>query len=230
MAISKAELKNAFRESISNEFIAIPRDETKIDYEFSNRFEKKMSKLIQSEKKKLWPIYNTPYKRVALIVAILMCMFITACSVPVIREGIVNFFYEVFDTHNEYHFEGDLKKEITEEYYVSNVPDNFVKTAEYKDLTTVEYEYSRNEKETLLFSQCITETMGYFIDNEKCTHEQIATEEYNVDIYISPDYIGAIWVKDGYFFELTYFIGDNQETALTKEQIIEIIESVKVVE
>lgn len=44
--ISKDEFKKAFNESISAEFAAIPHNENSIEYTFSERFEKRMNRLL----------------------------------------------------------------------------------------------------------------------------------------------------------------------------------------
>ena len=51
MAITKAEFKQAFREVVSLEFSHIPTDENSIQYTFSEKFNKRMEKLIKSQKK-----------------------------------------------------------------------------------------------------------------------------------------------------------------------------------
>lgn len=101
MSMTKAELKNAFREAAAYEFRDIPHDESLIQYEFSAEFEKKMSKLINRQKKKTWHWVNTAPKRIALIAAVAIMLFTTACSVPEIREPVVKFFSEVYV--NMYH-------------------------------------------------------------------------------------------------------------------------------
>ena len=230
MAISRAEIKNAFRESISNEFIAIPRDETQIDYVFSNKFEKRMAKLVKSEKKKLWPMYNTAYKRVALIVAILMFMFITACSVPAVREGIVNFVTEIFSNHNEHSYSGDVTTIIETEYYASYIPDGFEETERWVNEGTIDINYENEKNGFLNFSQTITASTQTCIDNENATIEKYTIAGYEVTIYTWPSItIHAFWVQDRYDFEIVN-IADDDGNLLTIDEITKIIESVKAVE
>ena len=51
MSISREEFKAAFREVVSSEFAHIPTDESSIDFTFSEKFNKKMEKLIKSQRK-----------------------------------------------------------------------------------------------------------------------------------------------------------------------------------
>ena len=48
MSMNKEELFDIFREYASKEFKDIPKSDDEIDYEFSEEFEKKMTKLIES--------------------------------------------------------------------------------------------------------------------------------------------------------------------------------------
>ena len=50
MGMSKDDLKRAFREVVSSEFAKIPFDENDIDITFSEKFNKKMEKLIKSQR------------------------------------------------------------------------------------------------------------------------------------------------------------------------------------
>lgn len=128
MAMSKTDFKNAFREAVSSEFAHIPTDENSIDFTFSERFNKRMAKLIKSQKKVYYNFINTAYKRVAIICIVLLTMLTTACSVKAIREPIVNFFTEVYESFTRYFFEGDTVDVLTKEYSISKLPDGFTQT------------------------------------------------------------------------------------------------------
>lgn len=107
MAMSKTDFKNAFREVVSSEFAHIPTDESSIDFTFSERFNKRMEKLIRSQKKVYYNFVNTAYKRVAILCVILLTMLTTACSVKAIREPIVNFIKQVYESFTHYSYDGD---------------------------------------------------------------------------------------------------------------------------
>lgn len=233
MGMNKSDLKKAFRESVSNDFQSIPRDESQIDYEFSDSFEKKMSKLVRSEKKKSWNWFNTPYKRVALIVAILMMLFVTACSVPAIREGIINIIVNVFDNEYDVTFEGDTKDIIEQVYGLSHLPDGFQKTTEqYSEVTTyIVYQCEQNE-DKIIFAQSATSNDNLGVDNEYGKMEKRSVNGYEVywregewgekDDIIHE--ISAFWLQDGYLMTLTWGGTPDQET------MIKMIESVAPVE
>ena len=59
MAITVNELKNAFREVVSEEFSNIPTDENSVDFTFSEKFEIQMERLIRSQRRVFYSFVNT---------------------------------------------------------------------------------------------------------------------------------------------------------------------------
>lgn len=227
MGMNKSDLKGAFRESVSNDFQSVPRNESQVEYEFSDSFEKKMSKLVRSEKKKSWHWFNTPYKRVALIVAILMMLFVTACSVPAIREGVVNFIINTFDIGHKITFEGDLRNEIEQVYSLTYLPDGFTQSEEYKDdASRSKIYYGANKQDYIHFYQRITDSTEIRLDNEYGSMEKIVVNEFDVYLYTRSDsnFLLAQWIQDGYVMKLSWKGTVDQET------MIKMVESVAPVE
>ena len=79
--MTKAEFNEAFRKAMSDEFASVPKNEKEIDHVFSDRFEKRMKKLIKAEKSVGWHWVNTAGKRAAVIAAALVCIFFIAFGV-----------------------------------------------------------------------------------------------------------------------------------------------------
>ena len=137
MAISVDEFKDALRKVVSSEFANIPEDENSIDYVFSERFNKKMEKLLKAQKKVYWKFINTAAKRVAIIFLVFIALFTTACSIKEIREPVVRFIIETYEKFNQYFFEGDTTDEISYEYKIKNIPDGFAQTEKFKSENTI---------------------------------------------------------------------------------------------
>ena len=57
--MSREEFKAAFREVVSSEFAQIPTDEDSIDFTFSEKFIKRMDKLIRAQRKSYYKFINT---------------------------------------------------------------------------------------------------------------------------------------------------------------------------
>ncbi len=222
MSMTKAELKNAFREAASYEFRDIPRDNSQIQHEFSPEFEQKIEKLIRKEKKVLWHFVNTASKRVAVIVAVFMMLFTTACSVEAIREPIVRFLIEVYETFTEYRFEGDTAETITKEYRLSIVPDGFTQTDYVEEDAVIITTYENTLGDMIRFTQSITSDTSLKIDNENNDLEIVNISGREVHLYTQDNLITAVWIEDTYLFKVSCH-GDN----FTKQDVIDIVEMIK---
>lgn len=221
MSMTKAELKNAFREAASYEFREIPRDDSLIQHEFSPEFERKIAKLIQKEKEFFWHFVNTASKRVAVIAAVLVMLLTTACSVEAIREPIVRFLIEVYETFTEYTFEGEKSETITKEYQMSTVPEGFTQTDYFKEDAVIITTYENSDGDMIRFSQSITTDTNLFIDNESSVTKIIDVSGREVHLYIQDGLTSAIWLEDTYLFKV-FCHGDFSE-----QSVIDIIETIK---
>lgn len=220
MAMTKVELMNAFREAATYEFRDIPRDDSQISHNFSAAFEHKIAKLIQREKSFFWHFVNTASKRVAVIVLVLVMLFTTACSVKAIREPIVRFLSEVYETFTEYFFEGEKTNVITEKYQISAIPTGFSEESVFETDMVITVVYQNAQNNTIHFTQSITDGTTIFLDSEKGDRKTIAVSEYEVHLYSQNGVLFAMWVHDGYYFEVVCY-GDFSEN-----HMISLIQSV----
>lgn len=221
MAMSKTDFKNAFREVVSSEFAHIPTDENSIDFTFSERFNKRMAKLIRSQKKVYYNFVNTAYKRVAIICVVLLTMLTTACSVKAIREPIVNFFTEVYESFTRYFFEGDIADTITKEYCISELPDDFTQTDKISNDISITTTFENSSGDIIEFYQTITEETEHLLDAEHGNVVEHIIGNDTVHIIEANGTIQAIWVRDEYCLTLTTYGKINIDT------VKQIIESVK---
>lgn len=220
MSMTKAVLKNAFREAVSYEFRDIPHDDSKIQYEFSPEFERKIKKLIRKEKRPLWHFVNTAAKRAAVIAAVFIMLLTTACSVKAIREPTVRFLIEVYETFTEYSFEGDKSDTITKEYHLP-APEGFTQTDYLRDDAGITTTYENEHGDIIRFSQAVTDETNLFIDGEKAEIDIIEVSSRKVHIYSHDSISVAIWIEDSYLLKLVCH-GDFSE-----QSIIDMIEAIK---
>ncbi len=222
MAISKAEFKEAFRQVISSEFSHIPKNEDEIDFVFSERFNKRMAKLINSQKKAYYHLINTAAKRVAIIIVLILTMFTAAFSVKAIREPIIKFVKQIYETFVCYSYDGDTTEKIIKEYSLTQVPDGFNSTNITRDDYSVVIIYKNETEDTIVFSQLITESnSGLFFDNE---NGSVFVETINgLEVEFKEWYQNktAIWTNDGYVFSIDC-IGD-----ISFDEIKQMIISIK---
>ncbi len=211
--MTREELFNAFRQVASEEFAHIPNEED-IEYEFSERFNKKMDKLFKKiERNCTYPTVRIS-KRIITVIAAVLIIFAGLMSVSAIREPIVNFVLEFFEEHIDFGFSGDVSQEIENEYSFSEIPNGFdlvTKTSDY-DIVHSEYK-NKNTGDEIVFTQTITDGLSLSVDNEHgtITNESINNVEVCVYKHENGKYIQANWTSQTYSLTLIYY-GDIEKT------------------
>lgn len=220
--MTREELFNAFREVASEEFAHIPNEDD-IEYEFSERFNKKMDKLFKKiERNCTYPTIK-PSKRILTVIAAILIIFACLMSVSAIREPIVNFVLGFFEDHIDFGFSGDVSEEIEYEYSLSEIPEGFELTVNNNEGGTVYTEYTNIKTgDIIILTQSITDSGDISVDKEHGT----ITKEFidGMDVYIyeynSNNYINAIMIKENYSVMIVYY-GD-----IEKEEFIDLVKSI----
>ena len=227
MAMSKAELQKAFREAASFEFAEIPRDDMQIQYEFSAAFEAKMERLLKKEKKFTWRLVNTAAKRAAVAVAVCMVLILTACSVPAIREPIVEFIIETFDIDMDFIYDNKKPDILTKEYHLSFIPSGFSKVSEDRDEYYIRVDYEDENGNTLYLTQTTAATT-MSVDIEHTEYNVLDVEGREVHLHVTDDpdetIIVAVWIENSCFFKVC------THGTLDEQTVIEIVSNVKPIE
>lgn len=221
MAMSRSDFNNALREAVSSEFTDIPPDESSINYTFSERFIKKMDKLIRSQKKIYFNFINTVPKRVAIICLVVITLFTTACSVKAIREPIVNFITEVYESFTKYFFDGDTLDSVTKEFSIEALPEGFEQTDYTSNDLRITKTFENGDGDIIKLSQTITEDTEYNLDAEHGATEKIIISGKEVYIINTDEVTQAVWIEDTYMLRITYY------GTISIDELTTIIESVK---
>lgn len=201
MAITKDQFKNAFRTAISLDYVDIPENDDIINVSFSDEFIKKMQKLIISQKKSYWYFINTTAKKVAAVFLVSMILFSSMMSVRAIREPVVEFFKEVYDTFVSYFFEGDTIDEISktnsnETTSSINLPSGFVQIDVLENKNMISTIYANEHGDTIEFVSAITDEAKITFDTEHMQHHTIYITDVKVDVYEGDGIKHAIWIED----------------------------------
>lgn len=202
LSMSREEFKAAFREVVSSEFAHIPTDESSIDFTFSEKFIKRMDKLIRAQRKSYYKFINTAAKRAAVIFAAIITLFTASLSVKAIREPVVRFIKQVYETFIHYTFEGEIQPKIKKEFFIKTLPDGFIQHDKIESDLAITTIYV-NDNNTIKFTQQSTNNANHFFDNESGTLTKVTISGINVDIYESENIKHAVWTDEGYFFKLT---------------------------
>lgn len=220
MSMTKAELKKAFREAASYEFRDIPCSDSQIQHTFSPEFEQRITKLIQKEKSFFWHFVNTASKRAAAIILVLVMLFTTACSVKAIREPLVRFLSEVYETFTVYFFDGEKTTAITEKYQISEIPNGFTEKSVFETDTVTTVVYKNAQGAEIHFAQAVTEETTIYLDTEKADSKTITVAEYEVNLYSQDGVFFAMWSHDAYYFEMVCY------SNFSEDDVISLIHSV----
>ena len=222
MSMSREEFKAAFREVVSSEFAHIPTDESSIDFTFSEKFNKKMEKLIKSQRKPYWNFISTVSRRAAVIIVAIITLVTAAFSVKAIREPIIKFIKQVYESFTHYSFEGDTVEIITKEYTITQMLDGYEQFDKLTSENTIATTYKNKLGDTIIFTQMTTEySIGYFVDNESGEQYTETVDDIEIEFKEWYDTKTAIWTNDGYVFSIDC-IGN-----ISFEDIKQIIRTIK---
>lgn len=198
-------LSMALREVVSSEFSNIPINEDEINYTFSNRFLNKMDKLTKAEKSRFWRMTNTAPRRVAVVLASLLIIILTACSIPPVRAAVVGFIKETYDNCVRL-FTGDVgSNKISDQYGLTELPDGFTETDRTESNSRRIVSYQNANGNQIILAQSITEDYSVFLDNENGKLSEISISDMNVSVYESDDCTVAVWLQDSYAFHLAVY-------------------------
>ncbi len=224
MAITKDEFFDVLRMYAAKEFEDVPTDDSEIDFEFSDEFNRKMEKLLKRVRYDSTHVVSWATKKIIVIAAALTLAIAGMMSVSAIREPIVEIIMEIYDGFVDLFFEGDTTNKITYQYSLSEVPEGFVETDRLSNNSVHIIEYQNiKENKIIEVSQSITENNDTSIDNEHGHIEEYNIDGINVSLYISD--IGgsyyAFWTKESYYMTLTF------SGMTTTDELINIIKKIK---
>lgn len=221
---------NALLEA-DNYFLEQIPAENEIDCTFSEKFEKKIEKLIRAERKVYWRFVNTTYKKAIIAAVILAILLSCVFSVGAVRDGIIRFIVEKTDAYYDFKIDGKGTNDILYKYKFSSIPEGFREIRVIEDPTGIVYLYVNNTGDVIELSQHITNGFGGTIDNEHGTLSEITVNGLNVYIYVlKPDsyavkareYTEAEWLsEDGYSLSIKY------DGHIDLDGMIALIESVE---
>ena len=156
--MTDSDFKKAIAEALLPEYEAmIPEHD---EHVFSEKFEKKMRKLIRRRKKPYYMMINTGFKRAAcIIIAFLVISFTTVMSVDALRKPFLDFITRIFSDHTSIETILALDKtypdRIEEKYEISlGLDDYSLQNRNINDCMIVSYYLNTlNSKTYIIFNQ-----------------------------------------------------------------------------
>ena len=195
----------ALREAVSGELSDAILHEAKIPHTFSDGFLRKMDKLTKAEKSRFWRMTSTVPKRFAVIMASLLIITLTACSIPSVRAAVVGFIKETYDNCVRL-FTGDVgSNKISDQYGLTELPDGFNEISRKENAARRIVTYQNAKGNQIILTQSIAADYSVFLDNEDGELSEIDISGINVSVYESDDCMVAVWLQDQYAFHLTIY-------------------------
>lgn len=196
-------LQKVFNEEFEKDMADLEQMEEAV---LSDKFEKKMAKLIKRQKKPYFKLICTTGRRAACIIAAIIILSASALSVEAVRKAIFGFIVSIFSDHNVVSVVGGTAEgypeTIEEEYYISKLGDEY-KLEEYSRISYRMYSYYSNNNSFIIFIQTVKSKYISNVDNEHLSvYDTIQYDGQTYLTYKSDGYIGYIWDNGKYVFEL----------------------------
>lgn len=195
---------------------------TDVDYEFSENYRKKISRLIKDRSKPYYPLIKTTLRRtVFIIAAVLMMGTITVAAVPQFREWFIGLFVSQNENNADVlAVRGDVPADDLNNdfiYYEPTFrPNGFKEDSRIKDTAYLCIDYYCNNK-IISYSQGSL-TLGVQVDTENMEIEYINISGHKALLSYDDDSSIIVWNDGVYSYSIS---GD-----LCKKDIIEMANSV----
>ncbi len=194
--------------------------ELKSDYIFSDKYKRKINKLIKRREKPYFKLICTTGRRIVCAAAAVIIVLASSLSVEAVREAVHDFLMNIFKGHTAVSVSGIIKDYptiIEEEYEITNLPDGFEMVDYYADDMSIFAMYVNDDK-YILFQQMIYYNYSGNFDND---HSNL---EYYIDnfgqeylIHIVENEYCVVWNNGRYIFQITSNLNKNDVINLCKD-------------
>lgn len=151
--------------------------ELKPNFIFSDKYRRKIKKLIKRREKPYFKLICTTGRRIVCTAAAVIIILASSLSVEAVREAIHDFLMNIFKGHTAVSVSGtieDYPTFIEEEYEIANLPEGFEQVDYHADKMSVFAMYVNNDK-YISFQQIVYDNFDVNFDN---FHSEI---EYYID-------------------------------------------------
>ena len=191
-----------------------------VNAECSEKFERKMDKLIRRRNKPYFNLICTGGRRAACIAAVVIILSASSLSVEAVREAVHDFFMSIFEDHTAVSVNSDTEKDyqatIEEEYAISNLPDGFELSDYNRDSGTIFAAYFYGDK-YIFFEQFVHDSYLVNFDNEHSELEYYTDESGQEYLIQSTNHDFCIsWDNGEYIFKITSNLNKKDTLSLCK--------------
>lgn len=211
--------KKALIEVEETSLSSIPKD---IHFTPSRHFLKQMEHLIKVQKHSYWKLINSTRKKVATIIIVLLCLIGTSLSVNAIREPLINFFVQVYETFTSFTFSsGEQNAKLSKILYPEYIPEGFKEKYNYSDEYSVDTVWQNDLGEEIEFIQNTSSVLST-VDTENNQFKTLIIDGVTFYVCENKDIVTIIWIKESESYRLHY------SSSLDEELIKKFFEGLKI--
>jgi hypothetical protein len=224
----ESDVRKAFESTVSERIINQVPDMP--DHVFSKQFEKKMHRLIKYGEIAV-PRKITLKKMFIYITAAVIAACAASLSVSAIRETVINFIMQKFDTHTDVRAvqKSDAPLDFTDKYEITADLTDFELVSFTEDIFDRNYIYKK-EHCKIYFTQSIKEYYDVAVNTEGYEMETVyinGFEGYYIDMY---NQNGKIVTWDNGDYILSILVSCDDRYIFSKDELISLSTSVQKVE
>lgn len=208
MAMTKAEVRRAFREAMAADYADIPEKED-IDHVFSPAFYAKMDALIAEQKRGSWRLLSRQSRRALVAAAILAASLLLVACTPTLREAVSELVVTVYETFVDFivpeQTDATLRTEIETVYEFDPVPEGFkIESQEQESPYYVETIYIGSLGNRIVLRQFASAFSIATADTENSNMFSKSFFETRVLFSATDNLQTATYIYDGYRFTISY--------------------------
>ena len=219
--------RNAIAEALDSEYAAmIPEHGEHI---FSEKFERRMQKLISRRSKPYYSFISTGLRRAACIVVMfLVVSFTTVMSVEALRKPFLDFLASIFGDHTTIEsvldLDGDYPETIEERYEITEGLEGYeIESEETTPKFNIYYYRNIHSNDLIVFTQRTVKSYKSNINTEDTSTTTIIIGNFDAIAFCdNQGYNNIVWNNGAYITELHSTIGENA--------LIELAQSVQKVD
>ena len=217
MAMTKSEVRRAFRTAMAADFAHVPAADD-VEHRFSPAFGEKMASLIAKERRGSWQLLS-PRRRRALVVAAILAaaLLLTACS-PTLRQAVTELIVTFHERFVNYGATASPHEKIETVYVLDPVPEGFeLVSQEQQSAAFIKTVYRDPQNQQMTLRQFVSSAPSSFMDAEHGAVLLLEADGFEVLAYLSETLSHLTWIYDGYYMHLSYFgeLDTDQALSLT---------------
>ena len=216
-------LRAAFDLYVRRQDALLPTEEELSSVTLSSEFHARMAKLLARRKRGYYHMFGTWGRRVAsILIALLIATTTVTVSVKALREKVIEFFTEVFDTHTVVTFVDDtpdVPDEITfEPHKPSYIPKGYVVEQEAKASTVYIIRFIDDDANQICYKQYRKESVGVQADTEEIQYVEITVNNYSGIAYHNKGFVYIIFADEYHTYTLS--------GTISLKELIKVAESI----